>query len=214
MALAPGGTTLFIADRENHVVRLADLEDRTVETLAGTGSQAFAYPTGGPALQTPLSSPWDVELVGDHLLLAMAGVHQLWRLDLIAQTVEVFAGNGGEGLDDGPRLETTLSQPSGFATDQETLYFTDPESSAVRRLPIDGQGPLETIIGTGLFDWGDVERDLPRRAAAARHRHRVPRGRAHCGRHLQPQAEAHRSGDAELVHLGGGGEAWPSRWCW
>ena len=28
-----------------------------------------------------------------------------------------FAGTGAEGSDDGPRLETSLSQPSGFADD-------------------------------------------------------------------------------------------------
>jgi hypothetical protein len=70
--------------------------------------------------------------------------------------LERFAGSGAEGIGDGDRLEATLSQPSGLATDGEWLWFTDPEASAVRRLPLDGSGELQTVVGTGLFDWGDT----------------------------------------------------------
>jgi hypothetical protein len=49
----------------------------------------------------------------------------------------------------------TLAQPSGLATDGETLYWVDPESSALRRVPIGGEGDVETLVGTGLFDYGD-----------------------------------------------------------
>ena len=160
LALSADGNTLYIADRENHLIRAADLTSGEVSTLAGTGNQARTYPNGTPALQTDLSSPWDLELVGDQLYIASAGVHQLWVLDLVVDFVTVFAGNGGEGLDDGPRLETTLSQPSGFANDGEFLYFTDPESSAIRQVPLLGNGDVETLVGDGLFDWGDEDGDL------------------------------------------------------
>ena len=160
LALSADGNILYIADRENHLIRAADLTSGEVSTLAGTGNQARTYPNGTPALQTDLSSPWDLELVGDQLYIASAGVHQLWVLDLVVDFVIVFAGNGGEGLDDGPRLETTLSQPSGFANDGEFLYFTDPESSAIRQVPLQGNGAVETLVGDGLFDWGDEDGDL------------------------------------------------------
>ena len=44
--LAVDGTTLYVADTENHAVRKVDLAARTVTTLAGTGSQV-AGPRGG-----------------------------------------------------------------------------------------------------------------------------------------------------------------------
>lgn len=161
MALSMDGATLYIADLENHAVRAADLDAETVETIAGTGEQALRYPSERPATETPLSSPWDVLLVGDELHIAMAGVHQIWTLDLSTMIVEVFVGSGREGIDDGPPEQATLAQPSGLATDGDWLYFTDPEASAVRRVPLDGQGSVETMIGTGLFDFGDVDGAYP-----------------------------------------------------
>ena len=38
---------------------------------------------------------------------------------------------------------------------QNVLWFTDPEASAVRSVNLDGDEQLETLIGEGLFVWGD-----------------------------------------------------------
>jgi DNA-binding beta-propeller fold protein YncE len=45
----------------------------------------------------------------------------------------------------------------GIATDgsRERLYFVDAESSAVRWADRDPSGRVGTIVGTGLFDFGD-----------------------------------------------------------
>jgi len=161
MALSADGNTLYIADLENHAVRAADLAGKRVTTVAGTGQQARAYPGGQPGLETELSSPWDLLLAGDRLYIAMAGVHQLWVLDLTEDSVNVFVGSGREGIDDGAPSAASLSQPSGFTTDGKLLYFTDPEASAIRSVPLDGSGKVQTIIGTGLFDFGDVDGSYP-----------------------------------------------------
>lgn len=161
MALDEDGGTLYIADLENHLIRAADLETRVVRTVAGTGYQGLAYPAGRPGLQTALSSPWDLLLHGETLYIAAAGLHQLWALDLANDRLDIFAGSGLEGIDDGPPLQASLAQPSGFATDGSRLFFTDPESSAVRQVGFDPAVGLSTIIGTGLFDWGDVDGPYP-----------------------------------------------------
>src|ERR1051326_3435473 len=80
--LALDGDTLYVADTENHLIRRVDLKARNVETIAGTGVQLLSHEIrGGPALSTPLSSPWDLQLVGWSLYMAMAGPHQIWKLD-------------------------------------------------------------------------------------------------------------------------------------
>ncbi len=162
MALSEDGRTLYIADLENHAIRSADLEAGTVSTIAGTGSQGMAYPTGSPGLETALNSPWDLLLHEGNLFIATAGLHQIWVYDIANDRVDVFAGSGLEGIDDGLPLEASLAQPSGFATDGDLLYFTDPESSAVRQVGFDPDAGLSTIIGTGLFDWGDVDGAYPK----------------------------------------------------
>ncbi|MCK9520250.1 MAG: hypothetical protein M0R74_14685, partial [Dehalococcoidia bacterium] len=97
-------------------------------------------------------------VVDGRLFVSMAGVHQIWEFSLEREQVAVFAGTSREGINDGPRIDmATLAQPSGLATDGVYLYWVDPESSSLRRVPLDGFGDVETMVGTGLFDYGDVD---------------------------------------------------------
>ena len=80
--MALDGDTLYVADTENHLIREIDLKSKTVKTIAGTGEQSQAYGRSGPARVIALNSPWDLQLVGRTLYIAMAGPHQIWKLDL------------------------------------------------------------------------------------------------------------------------------------
>jgi len=153
-----GEHTLYVADTENHAIRRVNLATREVETVAGTGRQSRDYRnTGGPALGTALNSPWDVLFHEGVVYIAMAGQHQLWTYHPDTATVRLHAGSGREELRDGSLKQGGLNQPSGLATDGQVLYFADSEASAVRRASMDRKGRLETIVGTGLFDFGDVD---------------------------------------------------------
>ena len=154
MALSADGRTLYVADRENHLIRAADLRTREVTTIAGTGEPVTVF-RPGPAAQTAIASPWDLHLEGDVMYIAGAGRHQIWVMNLASEQLDVFAGTGAEGLDDGHRLSTTLSQPSGLAAGSGVLYFTDPEASAVRQVSFGLGGQLDTLVGRHLFVWGD-----------------------------------------------------------
>ena len=155
MALA--GDRLYVADLENHAIRAVDLASRQVTTLAGTGQQAGFRTMAGPALRTALSSPWELALADDNLFVAMAGSHQLWRIDLRRGWAEPYAGSGIEEIMDGPANAAALSQPSGLALDGRRLYFADTESSGVRYADLEQAGQVTTVVGTGLFDFGDVD---------------------------------------------------------
>lgn len=156
MAYDPDTDTLYIADTDNHAIRKADLRKRTVETLAGTGEQSRAYPPrAGKGRDIALNSPWDLVLVGDTLYIAMAGSHQLWRLNLRTQTAEPHAGTGREACIDGSLNTCALAQPSGITTDGKKLYFADSEVSCIRAADIRPDGELETLVGGDLFEFGD-----------------------------------------------------------
>ena len=148
---------LYVADTENHAIRQVDLSSRKVETLAGTGHQAQTRDAGGPGKTTALNSPWDMVKAGDSLYIAMAGAHQIWKLDLATDRVGVFAGSGREGLTDGFLPDAALAQTSGIVTDGHKLYFADSESSSVRMADLDPAGRVDTLVGSGLFDFGDVD---------------------------------------------------------
>lgn len=155
LALAPDGNTLYIADTENHAVRAANLQDRTVATIAGTGRQAHDFNPDGPAAQVDLSSPWDLALVGPRLFIASAGTHQIWVMDLEAKRVKVHAGTGRETRTDGPNAAAAFAQPSGLATDGNVLYVADSEISTIRIVEAQPDGRTSTLAGSGgLFDFG------------------------------------------------------------
>src|SRR5438876_2418636 len=65
------------------------------------------------------------------------------------------AARGREDIDAGPNLRATPAQPSGLDTDGQRLYFADSESSAVRAADFAPDGYVQTLIGEGLFEFGD-----------------------------------------------------------
>lgn len=167
---------LFVADTGNHAVREVSLERRLVRRIAGTGALGRGMPrTAVPATDVPLRSPWDLAVAGEFLLVAMAGTHQLWALNRAEETIGVMAGSGREAIDDGPFASATFAQPSGLALAGPRLYVADSETSAVRCLDL-LRGEVRTLVGTGLFDFGDA--DGPRGTALLQHPQAVAHGRA------------------------------------
>lgn len=164
--LALIGNTLYVADTKNHLIRTVDLRTMTVTTILGTGRQSYDRTGGKRGTAQGLSSPWDLATDGKTLYIAMAGLHQLWKMDLESGIGDVLAGSGSEGIVDGPSLSAALAQPSGLALIGKTLYFADSEVSGIRGVDLD-RGQVFTIIGRGLFEFGDVDGNYP----AARMQH-------------------------------------------
>ena len=156
LALSDDGGTLYVADTLNHAIRSVDLDTGSVVTIAGTGDQGFYPPQGGPGPTTALYSPWDVALAGDRLIIAMAGSHQIWSLDLGTSMAEPYAGSGGESVRNGPVEQAELAQPSGIEIVDGATYFADSESSSIRFTDGDTVGLL---AGTdqSLFDFGTAD---------------------------------------------------------
>ena len=155
--LALDGDTLYVADTENHALRVVDLATGDVATLAGTGEQLMGERVGGPALRTALNSPWDLALLDGTLYVAMAGTHQLWSIRLGETWIGPYVGNGAEALRDGPLPAASMNQPSGLAHDGERLYVADSEASAIRMVRPGPDGVIRTIVGEGLFEFGDQD---------------------------------------------------------
>ena len=168
------GYDVVIADSVNHRLRGLSLADGSATTVAGNGVQRLLET--GPArvdedaagftgrlsehpLEVSLSSPWDVvwSTKLNAVVIAMAGVHQIFSFDPLTGAVAIAAGNGLEGLLDGPAHEAWFAQPSGVAEDADgNIWVADSETSALRKLVIDDDGAVtvESAVGKGLFDFG------------------------------------------------------------
>ncbi|MGI9646926.1 MAG: thioredoxin-like domain-containing protein [Acidimicrobiia bacterium] len=160
MALSPDGGVLYVADTGNHAVRSIDLATGAVGTVLGTGSLGWP-PSGGPADQVSINSPWALEECHGLLYIAMAGHHQIWVMDLAAGTARPLVGNARESTVNGPLADAELAQPSGLAFDEAgLLYFADSESSAIRSAEVGvSDGVTDVVVGSdeNLFDFGDVD---------------------------------------------------------
>ncbi len=179
------GDQLYVADTENHLVRVADLTKKTVRTIAGIGSQArTAFPGAdrlgrpgpngfvGKPKETALNSPWALYIRDELLYIAMAGPHQIWTMPLDESAIGPYAGNGREDIVDGrllpreayqlaPENEVSFSsfaQPSGLAADKDWLYVADTEGSSIRAVPFDPRKQVRTVVGTAHFPNGRLFR--------------------------------------------------------
>lgn len=161
------GDRLFVADTDNHLIRAVELQSGVVTTFAGTGAQGRPSPASFGRLQElALNSPWDLEVLGDTLFVAMAGPHQIWGHQLGSENIGVFAGSAREDVLNGDARSAAFAQPSDVvaADDGETLFVADSEGSAIRRIRLGRNATVETIAGTSelprgqsLFAFGDVD---------------------------------------------------------
>jgi thiol-disulfide isomerase/thioredoxin len=134
-------STALVADAVNHALRELDLGTGDVRTVADTRDAAQA-------------SPWDLTWDGTRaqVIVAMAGIHQLWSYDPASGKLDQWAGTTNEGLVDGPLAQAWFSQPSGLTTAADgRIWIADSESSALRHT--DGE-TVATVVGQGLFDFG------------------------------------------------------------
>ena len=160
MALAQDGMTLYVADTSNHAIRTIDTTTGEVGTLLGTGAIGWP-PTPGFAPDVGLNSPWDVEIAGDLIYIAMAGHHQIWVMDLANGAAQPLVGNAREGVLNGFIDQAELAQPSGLAlADDGRLFFADSESSSIRVADLGPVGGLTGLVAGGsanLFEFGDED---------------------------------------------------------
>ncbi|MCY3977932.1 MAG: hypothetical protein OXG23_07510, partial [Chloroflexi bacterium] len=163
------GDLLYIADVNSHAIRLADLAERKVTTVAGNGIMGrqrlpFGVPIDAPT-RVSLRSPWDLEFDDEgRLHVAMAGTHQLFIYEPESGVLYPSVGNGGEAnLNDVSLADSELAQPSGlYYAGAGKLYFADSESSTIRLADFDKD--LVTVVsGTNnnsLFEFGDIDGEL------------------------------------------------------
>ena len=160
--LAEIGDRIYVADTENHELRVIDRKARTVTTVAGTGSigrgALGAEPVAGRS--AALRSPWDLAVDQGKLYIALAGSHQIGVFDPVSGQISAFAGDGHERRRDGAGLDSSFAQPSGLAVSPDHhLYVADSETSSVRDVNL-GTRVVRTVVGKDLFVFGDTDGDV------------------------------------------------------
>lgn len=145
---------LYIADVGTHKIRRVDFFRNRIDTIAGTGEQAF---DGDERLgrNAPLNAPSSV-FVDRHnnLWIADRGNHVIRRMseDGRISTVAGIGGEGGNGGDDGSPIQAHLNFPeSVFVNDRGDFWIADRSNHRIRQVYFDGiEAIIETVAGNGL----------------------------------------------------------------
>jgi sugar lactone lactonase YvrE len=128
---------LYMAERDNHVVRKVDAKTGIISTLAGTGVAGFAG-DGGPASKAQLRQPHSIAVdPSGHLLICDIGNLRIRRVNLSTGMIETFAGTGERQPtpDGAPLTGTPLNGPRTIAFDRDgSLYLALREGNAIVRI--------------------------------------------------------------------------------
>ncbi|KAL4572704.1 hypothetical protein LXL04_019486 [Taraxacum kok-saghyz] len=156
---------LYVADTENHALRVIDFVNEDVQTLAGNGTKGSDYKGGKKGTNQLLNSPWDVcfEPANQSVYIAMAGQHQIWVHSILDGVTRVFSGDGYErNLNGSSSSTTSFAQPSGLSLSQDgkEAYIADSESSSIRALNLTTGGSRllvggDPVFSDNLFKFGD-----------------------------------------------------------
>ncbi|XP_074567603.1 protein SUPPRESSOR OF QUENCHING 1, chloroplastic isoform X2 [Curcuma longa] len=165
LAYNPKKNLLYVADTENHALRVIDFVNDTVRTLAGNGTKGSDYDGGERGTNQVLNSPWDLcyEPSSETVYIAMAGQHQIWEYNTSNGVAKAFSGDGYEkNLNGSSPKSTSFAQPSGItlAPDLQEVYVADSESSSIRAVDLKTGGSRllaggDPLFPDNLFRFGD-----------------------------------------------------------
>ena len=145
--LVLSGTTLYVADQNNHRIRAIDLEspNKTVSTLAGSGSPG---PADGVGSAAQFNDPRGLALSGTTLYVADYRNHSIRAIDLASRTVSTLAGSGSPGHTNGVGVAAQFDGPTGIAVSGGTLYVADNRNHRIRAIDIASR-TVRDIAGDG-----------------------------------------------------------------
>ena len=142
---------IYVAERDNHVIRRIDRRTGLISTAAGVGKPGFAG-DGGPGAQAQLRQPHSVIVDRDgSLLICDIGNQRIRRLDPGTGIINTYAGTGeAKPTPDGaPVNGTPLTGPRTLALAANgDLYLALREGNAIFRIDRKTQ-TLHRIAGTG-----------------------------------------------------------------
>ncbi len=144
------GTSLYIADSENHRIRKVDLATGLISTVAGQGTaDAAAAPSATVSSPMPAPAYDEPDPLADPVKAKDDKVVQLADQ---SGTVRYLVGAAEKGRfrgDGGPAATATLNFPSAVAVDSRgTLYIADTFNHRIRCVDA-GTGMIHTLAGTG-----------------------------------------------------------------
>jgi hypothetical protein len=140
------GTSLYVADTANNVIRKIAIATGAVTTLAGsTAASGSADGTGSAAR---FKAPWGTTTDGANLYVADSNNNVIRKIVIATGAVTTMAGSAGTmGSADGAGSTALFNTPSGITTEGTNLYVSDTGSRTIRKIVI-ATGVVTTLAGS------------------------------------------------------------------
>lgn len=132
IAVDPTGNRLFLTDTDNSTVRMIQLPDMIVKTIAGQAQTDGK--ADGPPNKSAFNRPRGIATDGKFVYVSDTGNDQIRKIDLSTMTTSTLAGTGEEGDKDGAGAEAQFNNPGAMATDGTNIYVLDADNHAVRKI--------------------------------------------------------------------------------
>jgi hypothetical protein len=146
------GTSLYVADTNNHAIRKVVISTGVVTTLAGDGSQGSQDSPG----TVQFASPGGITTDGTYLFVADTNNHAIRKVNKVSGFTETIAGaspdivpDSPDFLDDATGTNARFDSPQGITTDGTNLYVTDTNNFRIRKISMTAPYGVSTLAGTG-----------------------------------------------------------------
>lgn len=140
------GTSLYVSDFSNHMIRRVDIATGTVTTLAGSATPGNSNGVGAAA---GFTAPRGITTDGTNLYVADSGNRKIRKIDIATGTVTTVAGSATSGNADGTGSAASFNAPEDLTTDGSSLFVTDSGNNNIRKIDI-STGVVTTIAGSTL----------------------------------------------------------------
>jgi DNA-binding beta-propeller fold protein YncE len=142
---------IYIAERDNHVVRKVEAKTGIILTFAGTGMPGFSG-DGGPAARAQLRQPHSIAVdPSGKLLICDIGNHRIRQVDFSTGMIDTYGGTGErQPTPDGAAVKMApLNGPRTMSFDLDgNLYLALREGNAIYRIASKA-GTIHHLAGTG-----------------------------------------------------------------
>lgn len=133
------GTTLYVADTGNGMIRKVEISTGAVTTLAGGGIGSASF--GSNTLHGIVTD-------GANLYLTDLWANKILKFVISTGVVTTLAGSGVAGAADGIGTTATFNNPIGITTDGINLYVSELSGYKIRKVVI-ATGAVTTVAGAG-----------------------------------------------------------------
>ena len=142
---------IYVAERDNHVIRFIDMKSKTISTVAGTGVRGFTG-DGGPANKAQLAQPHSIALDrADNVYICDIMNNRVRKIDAKTGMITTFAGTGErQGTPEQASLDgTPLAGPRSIEIRPHgTMYLVLREGNKVLAVDV-ARRRLKLLAGTG-----------------------------------------------------------------